>query len=221
MPYYVRLMHWGDIAQVTEIDREAFLGLMPSPNYRNELKNRMTHYVVVCDDARLAEPSTIVIAPDKGISGLLYRVKHMFERDKEVPASTEYIVGFAGFWNVVDEAHLISIAVREEYRRRGIGELLLISIIDLAIELDVRLVTLEVRASNITALGLYRKFGFIQVGLRGGYYTDNNEDAALMTLENVNSELVRSSFKELKKSHSGKMGRQKLKLARSGRRRGA
>jgi hypothetical protein len=59
------------------------------------------------------------------------------------------------------------------------------------------------------------------VGLRGGYYTDNNEDAALMTLENVNSELVRSSFKELKKSHSGKMGRQKLKLARSGRRRGA
>ena len=130
----------------------------------------------------------------------------MFGRDNEGPASTEYIVGFAGFWNVVDEAHLISIAVREEYRRRGVGELLLISIIDLVIELDVRLVSLEVRASNTAALSLYGKCGFSKTGLRRGYYSDDKEDAVIMTVENIASDSFQEHLSHLKQAHSIKWG---------------
>ena len=104
------------------------------------------------------------------------------------------------------EAHITNIAVREQYRRQGIGELLLISLIDLAIELDAHLVTLEVRASNTTAQSLYSKYGFIQVGLRRGYYTDNREDGVLMSLENITSAPIQANLQQLKQAHAQTWG---------------
>ena len=209
MSYYVRLMHWGDVTQVTGIDREAFPSLIPPPNYRHELENRLAHYIVACDDSRTAEEPEIITVPDKRFSGLLSRVKHFLGGahvpDRASSASNEYIIGFAGFWTMADEAHLINIAVRNEYRHRGIGELLLIATIELAIEINARLVNLEVRASNTAALNLYHKYGFTQVGLRRGYYTDDREDAALMTVENVDSDLFQARFQQLKKAHSKKV----------------
>jgi ribosomal-protein-alanine N-acetyltransferase len=99
----------------------------------------------------------------------------------------QYITGFAGLWMLVDEAHITNIAVREKHRRQGIGEALLIAVIELAIELGAHLITLEVRASNAEAQKLYAKYGFVRVGLRRGYYTDNREDAVLMSIEDVKS----------------------------------
>lgn len=101
-----------------------------------------------------------------------------------------YIMGFAGLWMLVDEAHITNIAVREKHRRQGIGEALLIAIIELAIKLGAHLITLEVRASNAEAQKLYAKYGFVRVGLRRGYYTDNREDAVLMSIENVKSAAI-------------------------------
>jgi len=120
--------------------------------------------------------------------------------------SREYVVGFAGFWFVAGEVHLINIAVREGYRHHGIGELLLISVIDQATELKARLVTLEVRVSNTAALSLYGKFGFTRVGLRRAYYTDNREDAVLMSLENISSASFRRRLRQLKDAHFGRWG---------------
>ena len=104
------------------------------------------------------------------------------------------IMGFAGLWMLVDEAHITNIAVWEKHRRQGIGEELLIGIIELAIKLGANLITLEVRASNAEAQKLYGKYGFVRVGLRRGYYTDNREDAVLMSIEDVKSTQVKKKL---------------------------
>jgi ribosomal-protein-alanine N-acetyltransferase len=125
----------------------------------------------------------------------------------------QYITGFAGLWMLVDEAHITNIAVREKHRRRGIGEGLLIGIIELAIELGAKLITLEVRASNSEAQKLYAKYGFVRVGLRRGYYTDNREDAVLMSIEDVKSAKVQ--LEDWKRAHSEEMKRLLTKADKS------
>ncbi|OGO17142.1 MAG: ribosomal-protein-alanine N-acetyltransferase [Chloroflexi bacterium RBG_16_48_8] len=94
------------------------------------------------------------------------------------------VVGYIGFWFIVDEAHISTLAVHPDYRGQGIGELLLDTALKHAVELGVKIVTLEVRVSNHAAINLYRKYDFIIVGSRPRYYRDNNEDALLMTREN-------------------------------------
>ena len=219
MPYYLRRMRREDIAQVTEIDRKAFPAMWPPANYRHELENRLAYYIVVCEEGRTVEEPEVEAIPEGGFFGVASRVRRLFNRDRffgnEVPASgREYVVGFAGFWFMADEAHLASIAVREEYRRQGIGELLFISIIDLATELDANIITLEVRASNTAALSLYSKYGFIQVGLRRGYYTDDREDAVLMTAENITLALFQARLQQLRQAHSRKWGVALYQIAR-------
>jgi len=121
---------------------------------------------------------------------------------------------FAGFWIMADEAHLINIAVRESYRRQGIGELLLISVIDLTTELNTSIITLEVRASNTAARSLYGKYGFTQVGLRRGYYIKDREDGVLMSSENITSASFQAHFQQLKQAHATKWGTALHQIAR-------
>jgi ribosomal-protein-alanine N-acetyltransferase len=125
----------------------------------------------------------------------------------------QYITGFAGLWMLVDEAHITNIAVREKHRRKGIGEGLLIGVIELAIELGAQLITLEVRASNSEAQKLYAKYGFVRVGLRRGYYTDNREDAVLMSIEDAKSAKVQ--LESWKRAHSEEMKRLLTKADKS------
>lgn len=90
------------------------------------------------------------------------------------------LVGYAGMWIIIDEGHITNVAVHPEYRNRGLGCLLMRELIDLAVQNRVTAITLEVRPSNRSAQGLYRKLGFIPNGLRKGYYTDTGEDAIVM-----------------------------------------
>ena len=219
MSCYVRLMRKEDIAQVTEIDREAFPTLWPPTNYRRELENRLAHYIVACDDEKVVEVSEVKTATEKVISGLAFRVRRFLNPDRsfsnELPPSvTQYIMGFAGFWVVAEEAHITNIAVREIHRRQGIGELLLISAIDLATELNASIITLEVRVSNTAAQELYYKYGFTQVGLRRGYYIDDKEDAAVMSTENITSASYQAHLNQLKQAHSRKLGIALYQIAR-------
>jgi ribosomal-protein-alanine N-acetyltransferase len=201
---YVRLMGKGDIPQVDEIDHEAFPALWPPPNYRRELENRLAHYLVACDDT-LEAPKMKVTTPAKGSPGPVSWLRRLFER--EVPPTTrEYISGFAGFWIIAGEVHITNIAIRESRRRQGIGELLLISLINLATKLDAHLITLEVRASNTAAQVLYAKYGFARVGVRRAYYTDNREDGVLMSLEDITSVPVQANLQRLKQAHFKRWG---------------
>lgn len=93
------------------------------------------------------------------------------------------IIGYAGMWTIMDEAHITNIAVREEYRGRKLGERLLRELQRTARFLGMRKMTLEVRVSNTVAQNLYTKLGFTSAGVRKRYYSDNNEDAMIMWAE--------------------------------------
>jgi ribosomal-protein-alanine N-acetyltransferase len=177
LSYCVRLMDQRDVNQVTEIDREAFPAMLPPANFRRELDSPLAHYIVACEE---------------GI--------------KPASAEGQYIAGFAGFWLMAGEAHIVNLAVRQSHHRQGVGELLLISLIELAIEMKASLVTLEVRASNASARQLYIKYGFTDRGLRKRYYTDNKEDAIIMTVDDIGSSLYRAKLKRMKKAYSRKWG---------------
>ncbi|WP_333859451.1 ribosomal protein S18-alanine N-acetyltransferase [Clostridium sp.] len=97
-----------------------------------------------------------------------------------IAKSSETIVGYAGMWLILDEAHITTIAVHPKYRRIGAGNLLLESLIEICKIESINSMTLEVRKSNITAQKLYKKHGFIESGIRKAYYGDNKEDAIIM-----------------------------------------
>ncbi|HEY5562933.1 MAG TPA: ribosomal protein S18-alanine N-acetyltransferase [Clostridiaceae bacterium] len=95
------------------------------------------------------------------------------------------IIGYAGMWIIVDEAHITNIAVHPEYRGIGVGANLLDSLIKTCEHEKVPSITLEVRSSNKTARRLYEKFGFLQEGIRKAYYADNKEDAIIMWKKDI------------------------------------
>ncbi|SFL97443.1 ribosomal protein S18-alanine N-acetyltransferase [Pelosinus propionicus] len=95
------------------------------------------------------------------------------------------IIGYAGMWLIVDEAHVTNVAVLPEYRGKRLGEKLMSSLLEHAKKRGAIRMTLEVRASNTVAQGLYNKFGFTSQGRRRNYYTDTKEDALIMWCENL------------------------------------
>src|SRR5690349_9690921 len=104
-----------------------------------------------------------------------------------VARADDRIVAYGGMWLMVDEAHITTFAVHPAFRRQRVGERLLLAFLDLARDRHAREATLEVRLSNLAARRLYEKYGFRPVGLRPRYYSDNNEDALIMTTESFAS----------------------------------
>jgi ribosomal-protein-alanine N-acetyltransferase len=91
------------------------------------------------------------------------------------------IVGFAGVWLMVDEAHITTFGVHPDWRRQGVGRRLLLRLLELSVAMEARCMTLEVRVTNRAAQALYRTYRFEVVGRRPHYYTDDGEDAFIMT----------------------------------------
>jgi [ribosomal protein S18]-alanine N-acetyltransferase len=113
------------------------------------------------------------------------------------------IVAYGGTWLMVDEAHITTFAVHPRYRRRRIGERLLLALMDLSIDRHAREATLEVRLSNLPARRLYEKYGFRPVGIRPRYYSDNQEDALIMTTEPLDSAPMRERIERLRSALDG------------------
>jgi ribosomal-protein-alanine N-acetyltransferase len=91
------------------------------------------------------------------------------------------VIGFAGYWFIIDEAHISTLAVHPDWRGRGMGQVLLRALLREAAWRGALSATLEVRRGNRVAQRLYERHGFAVVGRRLGYYSDNGEDALLMT----------------------------------------
>jgi len=206
LTYLIRPMRPEDISQVNEIDRQAFDPRFPSPDYRQELKNKLAAYIVICDGNKTPDNhhNGVMTRLARLLSGFASRREHHQPGAPPPAAPPSYIAGFAGIWVLADEGHLTAIIVRKEYRRRGLGELLLTAALEKARERGARTLTLEVRVSNTAAQSLYRKYGFREVGRRPKYYTDNREDALLMTSEDLDSASFQRRLRELKRARREK-----------------
>jgi ribosomal-protein-alanine N-acetyltransferase len=200
--YVIDRMTMSDVPRVIEIERLAYPSTWPPSAYRKELQdNRWAHYIVL-RDKHISEERTSVSQQEaeRPRRNRLFPLSLLTSRPTATVPSPDLnsIIGFAGLWLMVDEAHVTTIAMHPDYRRLGLGELLLVSLIDIAYDISAKWVTLEVRVSNYTAQNLYRKYGFREAGLRHRYYSDNQEDALIMWTDEINSPAYRNKFLELK-----------------------
>jgi ribosomal-protein-alanine N-acetyltransferase len=108
------------------------------------------------------------------------------------------IVAYGGIWVILEDSHVTTLAVDPAYRGRRLGEVMLLRLIDEALERGAAWMTLEVRESNTVAQQLYRKYGFTTVTMRRGYYSDDNESALVMWAGNLKSELYRNRLHVLR-----------------------
>lgn len=215
-PFAVRPMEESDLGQAAEVEKDAFPTLFPPTSFRRELRNRIARYLVLSRSSESLDDGTglppFPEAPSETRNGPLFNrlvtgARQMWRgRNPSWQPGDDLIAGFVGLWYMVDEAHIVSIGVRTEYRGFGLGELLLISAIEQAIEMESRVVTLEVRVSNYVAQNLYKKYGFTERGTRKGYYSDNREDALIMTTGPIMSAEYREDLRELTSAHEQRWG---------------
>lgn len=145
-------MTLGDVPTVAELEVMCFTAPWSADTYRNELLHNR------------------------------FSKYWVLRPDGDAPNGCPPILAYGGYWLMGDEVHIVTLATHPAYRRRGLSEHLLLQMIDRCRGEGARMVTLEVRASNRPAQQLYTKLGFVEAGVRRGYYQDNGEDALLMTL---------------------------------------
>lgn len=107
------------------------------------------------------------------------------------------LIGYCGFWLIMDETHVTTIAVHPDYRRKKLGEVLLQCIVQKSVEKKAKWITLEVRISNVAAQNLYYKYNFSSLGVRKKYYQDNDEDALIMWTEDIHGIDFQNLYKSL------------------------
>ena len=160
LPFRIEPMTLADIPQVIAVEHASYSLTWPAKAYDYELqKNDLAHYFVL--HFLNQPPNQPSIQPTTQ------------------PATT--VIGLAGFWLMADEIHISTIAVQPNWRGLGLGEWLLVRLLVEGQALGGVIATLEVRPSNQAALALYRKYDFQEAGRRSHYYSDNGEDALILT----------------------------------------
>jgi ribosomal-protein-alanine N-acetyltransferase len=204
LKYVVAPMQVVHIPAVSAIELESFPSVWPASAYRREIeRNQMAHYVVAKRSPLAGPPRRERRFPVAGLDadeseGLLDRLARMIRGQArhfspEEAQELEAVVGYSGMWLMVDEAHITTIAVDPAYRSEGVGELLLLALLERAQDLGAAEATLECRVTNNVAQQLYRKYTFRDAGIRKRYYSDDGEDALIMTSES----LVSPRFQEV------------------------
>jgi len=169
--YRLRYMKIEDVTRIYEIDQLSFSIPWTPKSYTFEINDNQTSHMIVLETV----PET---SRPRGLLDILRR--------SASPAPM--IVGYGGVWIMAGEAHISTIATHPDWRRKGLGEVLLNAMLRRSLQLKSDYCVLEVRQTNLNAQALYRKYGFEVVGRRKGYYRDNNEDALLMHVGLVGEE---------------------------------
>lgn len=186
-------MRVADLPAVMAIERLSFSAPWSERAYRYEIEENKHGLMLVALEAGEPSPASSQ-GPARG-TGLLSALRARFPvlesvarrfegPDAATPDAPRPVVGYGGLWLLVDgwpEAHISTLAVHPEWRGRGLGGLLLGGLLERAMAMGAQRATLEVRVSNHVAQGLYEKYGFDVVGLERRYYSDNNEDAYIMS----------------------------------------
>lgn len=109
----------------------------------------------------------------------------------------ETLMGYAGCWHIFEEAHITTLSVHPDFRKKGVAQSLIFRLVDDCYKNKIKYITLEVRESNIAAISLYEKNGFKSIGTRKNYYQDNNENALIMFTENIWYEKFKTIYNKL------------------------
>lgn len=198
-PFYIEPMRMEDVPDVAKVERRCFSNPWPTSAYRRELRNLQQNCYIVLrgsDAGTMQSRGRFVedyVDNWRGLRalGLLSLRSKTLE-----PSAAPPIAGFAGMWQLFDEAHVTTIGVDTPYRGRGFGEALFLKLLDEAIRRGANVMTLEVRISNASAMRLYEKYGFSIHGVRPHYYSDNGEDAYLMWSPSLRDESYRATIEE-------------------------
>ncbi|GAB4202638.1 MAG: ribosomal protein S18-alanine N-acetyltransferase [Roseiflexaceae bacterium] len=197
MYYFIEPMQESDIERVQQIERRSFSTSWSASTYRNELRSTTTSRYIVARASPNPPPPRISDPPRR--RGLISNMLAALLGTPPGPSSSPFpIVGYGGLWINVDDAHITTIATDPDYRGRGIGELLLNGLIDQALGLNADILTLEVRVSNVVAQQLYLKYAFRPVGARPRYYTDNGEDALIMSTDPIRETAYQERLQKLR-----------------------
>ena len=160
----LRDMTRDDVPAVKRVESAAYQDAWPARLFEKELANGFAQYVVAVEETADPPPAGPLTALRRAMFG----------------GTHERIVGFMGVWYMVDQLHLVTIAVDPGQQRRGIGARLLLEVFDLAMEAELNEIVLEVRESNDRARAMYEAFGFRKAGQLLDYYKDNHETAIVM-----------------------------------------
>ena len=220
LPVSVRRLRVDDIDQVVAIEKEAFSPLWVSASFKRDLNNKRANYLVACFDEDVSSEEILVEnqsdptptedeTPSPKLWSRVLGRFGLFSNTDEIMDIDEVfnIAGYVSVWYQGEEAHITEIAVKETLRSRGVGELLLIGSLKAAIAYGSKVMTLEARVSNFIAHRLYQKYSFKSVGIRKAYYSDNREDAVIMTTTPINTVEYSTFFNGLQASYKARWGR--------------
>jgi [ribosomal protein S18]-alanine N-acetyltransferase len=157
-----------DLSRVLELDQLCFGGLWTPQGYQRELDSPNSDLLGLWK-----EKGETVITPGENPLELC------LESSESVSESSS-LVGMGCLWSILDEAHITILGIDPHYQRQGLGQVMLYGLLKSAQARQLQWATLEVRVSNQSAIALYRKFGFKDVGRRKGYYQDTGEDALIL-----------------------------------------
>lgn len=200
MPYVIEPMTIEDLAEVHAVEVQSVPTPWPISAYRRELNNPQGNHYVVC---RWRAPDGT--SADRGDDRPGRTLFPLFHRREERPPMHAPIVGFAGMWVHVDEAHVTIIGVAPAHRGRGVGEFIFTALIDEALRRNATWITLEVRVSNLRAQGLYAKYGFNVQGTRRRYYSDDGEDAYVMSSPPANTAMYHQHYRDLRHANHARI----------------
>lgn len=218
IPVFLRRLQKEDVDEVVEIEKEAFSPLWMSSPFKRDISNRRACYLVACIEKQsdAVETEEAIEDPEtperrSWLSRVAGRIGLGATPEPGKPPGTSVedfgIAGYVSVWYQGQEAHITEIAVREPLRGQGIGELLLIGSLRAAVEYGSEVMTLEARVSNFIAQRLYQKYSFNSVGIRKGYYSDNREDAVIMTTTPIKTDEYARMFRELQETYESRWGK--------------
>lgn len=183
----IRDMTAEDVRRVRRIESAAYEDSWPARTFEEELTNAFAQY-------------RVAVEPLVEHHGPLAAVRRTLRRDHE------RVLGFMGCWYMVDQLHLVTIAVDPARQSEGIGRALLLDFFDQAFQAELDSAVLEVRVSNTRARRLYEEFGFRRLGTLHAYYKDNDEDAYVMQADDLRGDEAHERIERLRREHRRHFG---------------
>ncbi len=196
--YRVKIADKNDSNEISKLEESIFSDDSNSVSFINEIKYKNKYHILLVRE--IVEKNNFII----NLVKKLLKLRNIFSSKFNDYSSSDFISGFIGVWFYEYESYISTFGVREFERGKGLGELLLIQAIYNVIYKGGKSISLEVRKSNFEAIKLYQKYGFRKVGMRKFYYSNNNEDAIIMTVNDIDFDDYKNKILYLINFHSQK-----------------